>query len=200
MWRRTLQISMEPGAAVQTSVRKSLRGNACSFQRRNKKKGDELKTDRPLTPACSPEGRRQIVKRSNVYNGLRGKEDRQIQRCGEESGEESGQRQARGASAKALVGVFCVQRLSSNPSNSTDPCSRARSSTFAARPFFSSQIRPTANCLKSFRSGPTGSLRACWRASVARLLRKDVAISAGIFMVQRPRLRLYLTSIRPYLT
>jgi hypothetical protein len=82
-----------------------------------------------------------------------------------------------------VTALLCVQRRSSKPSNSKSLCSWSRSRSFAARPFFSSQISPTATCLRSFRSGPTGSLRACWRASVARLLRKDVAISEGVFMV-----------------
>ena len=47
---------------------------------------------------------------------------------------------------------------------------------------FSSQSRPTANCLKSFRSEPTGSLRARRSASAACFLSGETGMSDGCFI------------------
>jgi hypothetical protein len=51
---------------------------------------------------------------------------------------------------------------------------RTRSSGTATYPRFSSQRSPIANCLRSFLSWPTGSLRARPRASAACLLRGEI--------------------------
>jgi hypothetical protein len=57
------------------------------------------------------------------------------------------------------------------------------------RPLFSSQRSPTANCLRSFRSWPAGSLRARRSTSAACRLRGE--ISEGNFIAHPPT---YVTS------
>jgi putative SOS response-associated peptidase YedK len=54
--------------------------------------------------------------------------------------------------------------------------------TSSPRPCFSSQRRPIASCLRSFRWGPTGSLRARRSASVACFLIGETTVSDGCFI------------------